>query len=610
MSTSLWSDLTTVARAGGPESRRYLIASGVLMVLTSVLDAIGVGAIIPFVALVSLPDLFVRYPGLREWLPQALQDNRSHLIFAGTAIFALIFALRAASTLAGAWLQAVLQGTLSLHLSDQMYSGYLRREYAFHLEKGPSYFSARLGDALFKTRTAVQSVQQLGVESLTGLLIVAIVIAANPFAALVSLLGMGLPSVLVYRYLHHRLQRLGTSQHHNWERGMQLIYTGIGAIKDIRIFGRERYFLEAFVAQKREERALTSEAALFSNAPRVLIEFAAVMAVLLLCVALTWQGRLDELVMVMGLYAAAAFRLMPCANRILMALTQIRHSRFGLALVAQDIRDHATAAATQNLEATTKPMPFATLDLDQVVFRYRDDLPPALNDVSLHITAGESVGFVGASGAGKSSLIDVLLGLLAPESGRILVNGEPLEQVLGAWRRRVGYVPQAIYLIDDSIRRNIAFGLDDAEIDDAQVWRVLELARLKEFVASLPEGLDTAVGERGVKLSGGQRQRVGIARALYHQPEVLILDEATSALDNATEAEFMQAIDALHGQKTILMVAHRLSTVRNCDRIVVMAQGKVAGAGSYEELLASNADFQQMARIAIDPIAHRQLDAK
>lgn len=597
ISSGLFRDFSTVIEAGGPEARKYLGYSAVMMAMTSVLDAIGVGAIIPFVALISLPDLFDRYLWLREWVPEPLQQSRTALIFVGVAVFALIYCLRAAATLASAWLQAELQGVLTLELSDRLFGVYLQRSYAFHLEKGPSFFSARLDDAVSKTRTAVQAAQQFGVETLTGLLILAIVVAVNPFAAAISVMGMAIPAAITYRYLHHRLQRLGEGQHLNWERGVRLLHTGISAIKDIKVFGREPYFHQGFVAQKREARILTTRTSLFSNAPRVLIELASVLVVLLLCVALTWQGRLEELLLVMGLYATAAFRLMPCANRLLMALTQMRQSRYGLALVADDLRArHEDAAAS--LTSAESPLPancVQTLQFDEVSFRYRSDLPLALDKISLTIAAGESIGFVGSSGAGKSTLIDVLLGLLKTDAGEIRVDGENIERDLRAWRRRIGYVPQAIYLIDDNIRRNIAFGMADDAISDDQVWQALDAARLKDFVAALPEGLDAVVGERGVKLSGGQRQRVGIARALYHKPEILILDEATSALDNATEAEFMQAIDALHGKKTILMVAHRLSTIRQCDRIVVLGAGRIVEIGSYDELARDSETFGRIA---------------
>ena len=430
-----------------------------------------------------------------------------------------------------------------------------------------------------------------------------LVVLANPVAASVSLVGMALPTLLIYRFLHHRLHTLGQRVHENWEAGNKLVYTGINAIKDIMVFQREAHFQAGFHDQKLISRGLASLTALYSNAPRILIELATVLALLLLCAAMAWQGRLDQLLLVMGLYAAAAFRLMPCANRLLMAMTQLRQSRHGLALVAEDLTDRVNRDRPELGDDALQvlPAPFGELTLTDVVFRYRHDLAPALNGLSLTLCAGETVGFVGASGAGKSSLIDVLLGLLVPESGHVHVDGLALQQVLPGWRRRVGYVPQAIYLIDDSIRRNVAFGVADEAIDEAQVWRALEAARLADFVRALPQGLDTTTGERGVKLSGGQRQRLGIARALYPDPDILILDEATSALDNATEAEFMAAIDALHGEKTILMVAHRLSTVRTCDRICVMGHGRVLDEGHYDQLLATSAAFQAINQRQVMP---------
>ena len=597
-SPSFFRDLATVTRASGRDGQRLLVLTALNNVVTALLDAIGVGAIIPFVAVVSMPDLFQRYAWLASWVPQPLQENRAWLVFAGAGVFALIYCLRAAATLLGAYLQARMQGTLTLHLSDRLFGSYLRRGYAYHLEKGPSFFAARLSSAMEQARASIMAVQQISVESLTAMLILALVVAVNPFAALISILGMGIPSVLIYRSLRSKIQQLGKSQHQIWEQTSRILYTGISAIKDIKIFGSEQHFHDGYVRQQEQARDLSSSASLYSNAPRVIIELSAVLAVLALCVVLTWQERLSELVMVMGLYAAAAFRLMPSANRLLMALTQLRQSHHGLSLVAQDIRAlpedaHVLSPAEASLPG--KLPRFESLQIHELSFRYRDDLPLVLDDVSLDIRLGECIGFVGSSGAGKSSLIDVVLGLLKPESGQVRVNGLDIEDNVRSWRQRIGYVPQAIYLIDDSIRRNVAFGLADDEISDAQVWHALEAARLKDFVSELSEGLDTSVGERGVKLSGGQRQRIGIARALYHQPDVLILDEATSALDNATEAEFMSAIDALYGEKTILMVAHRLSTVRQCDRIVVMQRGRVADVGGYEYLASHSLVFQQIA---------------
>ena len=221
--------------------------------------------------------------------------------------------------------------------------------------------------------------------------------------------------------------------------------------------------------------------------------------------------------------------------------------------------------------------------------------------MSLAIGKGTSVGFVGPSGAGKTTIVDVLLGLLEPSAGRVLVDGVDVHRNLAVWQRKIGYIPQSIYLTDDSVRRNVAFGRDDDDIDDADVWAALEAAQLADLIRSYPEGLDTHVGERGVRLSGGQRQRIGIARALYHRPEVLVMDEATSALDNQTERQFVEALEALQGDHTVVVIAHRLSTVRNCDALFMLDEGRVVAEGSYDELMATSDEFRRMAGEAAPP---------
>ena len=232
----------------------------------------------------------------------------------------------------------------------------------------------------------------------------------------------------------------------------------------------------------------------------------------------------------------------------------------------------------------------ATLELSQITYSYPGAAEPALKDLSLTIQRGESVGFIGASGAGKSTLVDILLGLLTPDTGEVRVDGKDIQENLRNWQDQIGYVPQSIYLTDDTLRCNVAFGLTDEQIDDEAVQRAIQAAQLEEFVASLPEGLETIVGEHGVRLSGGQRQRIGIARALYHDPVVLVLDEATSALDAVTERDVMQAVYALHGDKTLLIVAHRLSTVAHCDKLVRLEEGRVVEEGDARVMLAKVAN--------------------
>jgi ABC-type multidrug transport system fused ATPase/permease subunit len=298
-----------------------------------------------------------------------------------------------------------------------------------------------------------------------------------------------------------------------------------------------------------------------------------------------WRERaLTDIVPVVGLFAAAAFRLLPSMNRVLTALHGLRyglpvidmlHAELTRPLVADEAGDAGAAGAGFS----------RGIRIDALSYRYPGAPAAALDRLTLDIRAGETLGIVGSSGSGKSTLVDLLLGLLTPESGRIEADGRDIRDDLRGWRSQIGYVPQSIYLTDDTLRRNIAFGIPDDRIDDAAVARALAFAQLDGFVAAQPEGVHSFVGERGVRLSGGQRQRIGIARALYHDPPILVLDEATSALDVATEAEVMKAVAALQGRKTIVIVAHRLSTVEQCDRLCRLESGRAVQTGSPAEVL-------------------------
>ena len=281
----------------------------------------------------------------------------------------------------------------------------------------------------------------------------------------------------------------------------------------------------------------------------------------------------------LGLFAAAAFRIIPSVNRVLGALQSLR---FVLPVI-NTLYTEVSLATPDPPRHSTPAVPFReVVELKEISYSYPNAAKLALDHISLTISRGELVGFVGASGAGKSTLVDVLLGLLTPDSGEVRVDGQDIRRALRNWQDQIGYVPQSIYLTDDSLARNVAFGLPDVQIDMVAVWRAIRAAQLEEFVLGLVDGLETVVGERGIRLSGGQRQRIGIARALYHDPAALVLDEATSSLDTVTERGVMTAVRALQGIKTILIVAHRLSTVELCDRLYRMESGRIVEEGSYE----------------------------
>jgi ATP-binding cassette subfamily C protein len=290
------------------------------------------------------------------------------------------------------------------------------------------------------------------------------------------------------------------------------------------------------------------------------------------------------MVSVLALFAYTGFRLVPSANRIMLNVGYMREAHPWIGNMDADMR-HLRVPPARSFEHD-QPMLLATLSCDQVSCRYDEGSPPALADVSFTIRRGQSVGIVGPTGAGKSTLVDVLLGLLPPSSGTVLVDGVALEGRERAWQRQIGYVSQDVYLLDDSLRRNIAFGLPDGAIDEMRLAAAVSHARLDEVIAALPAKLETVVGENGIRLSGGQRQRVAIARALYHDPAVLFFDEATAALDNQTEREVTEAIANVRGRRTVIAIAHRLSTVKTCDQLIYLREGRVAGVGTYQELLA------------------------
>jgi ATP-binding cassette subfamily C protein len=309
---------------------------------------------------------------------------------------------------------------------------------------------------------------------------------------------------------------------------------------------------------------------------RLAVETSFICAMLLAVAVMTLSGRsAPEVVSLLSLYAYAGFRLVPSANRLMLNLSSLRYGRAFVAPLAEDWALAGTRRRPPRSPAAAAPF---TRDIvvDRVSYAYEDGRAHALRDVSFTIRRGESIGIVGPSGAGKSTLVDVMLGLLTPSSGRVVVDGQNIAGDLDRWQSQIGYVPQDPAIIDDTLRRNVAFGVDDDAIDEPRVAEAIRVARLQELASALPSGLDTRLGEQGVRVSGGERQRIAIARALYHHPAVLVFDEATSALDDQTEREVVQAIDALRGARTIIVIAHRTSTVRTCDRLIMLDRGRVA----------------------------------
>ncbi|MFN3076307.1 MAG: ABC transporter ATP-binding protein, partial [Alphaproteobacteria bacterium] len=474
-----------------------------------------------------------------------------------------------------------------------LFSAYLHAPYPYHLRRNSAEILRNMQavvDVVFKT--VLFSLAGIVAEGFVVVALLLVVLIKAPGTTLVAILCLGTVAYGLHAVARPWVQAWGKSANTLSAATIQATNQGLGGLKDLRLLGVERYFIEAFATARFALTRSLIRTSTIESLPRLVLETLLVVVMVVVVVAAKGLHEADgDLVPLVGLYAYTGFRVMPSLNRILVGL---QHIRFGSPSVEEIDRDLRTLSGFPS-SARSEPVSFRdTFTLADVRYTYPETSRPALNGVTLHLKRGQTVGVVGGTGAGKSTLVDVVLGLLKPETGDILVDGVSVCDDMGGWQRLIGYVPQSIFLLDDTLRRNIAFGIEDDAIDERRVAEVLRLAQLEAFVESLPESLETKVGERGVRLSGGQRQRVAIARALYGDPEVLILDEATAALDNRTEKDLSEAIERLAGHKTMMIVAHRLDTIRHCDLIVVLRAGRIVDSGTYEALLADSEAFRDM----------------
>ena len=371
---------------------------------------------------------------------------------------------------------------------------------------------------------------------------------------------------------------------------IQGVNEGIEGLKEIRVLGKEKYFYQNVVKEARTQSFFAIKAEVVSISLRYLLELTMMVFVVALVLGtLLLEGDIDLILPTLSVFGVASLRLFPAMNTLMQSLMLMRHSRDSVSRLYNDLKEikQLVETSVDNVFHVQTHEEFQKLTLNQVCFSYPDSKCKALDDISLEIHAGESIGFIGPSGSGKTTLLDTLLGLFEPHKGRIEYNGESISSVLKQWQSQVAYIPQQVFLIDDTLRHNVALGINNDEIDGDRLHESLRQARLIDVVKNLPKGVDTILGERGVRLSGGQRQRIALARAFYHKRSVLIMDEATSALDNATEKEIVNEIKILKGKRTIIVIAHRLTTLKHCDRIYELQDGHIKNIGSYDEIIGA-----------------------
>lgn len=565
------------------EQRQAAMTLFGLMLIGMVLETLGIGLVIPALALMTQDDVVTKYPALATWFSLLGNPSHEHLVVYGMLALVGIYAIKTLFLAFLAWRQARFVYVLQADLSQRLFTGYLHQPYTFHLQRNSAQLIRNTIGHVGEITSVIQQGLMLSTEILVLLGISVLLLTVEPLGALLVVSTLGLAGWGFNRFTRSRILRWGEARQHHEGLRIQHLQQGLGGAKDVKLLGRENDFLALYRQHNVGSAQVGQRQSTLQALPRLWLELLAVTGLAALVLAMIWQGKaIESLLPTLGLFAAAAFRLMPSVNRILGAVQSVRFS-----LPVIDTL-HSEFCLLDNTLPTLRgqPLPFEKeLTLDLVNFHYPAAETQALHNVSISIPRGTSVGFIGGSGAGKSTLVDIILGLLTPLSGSIKVDGVNIQANLRGWQDQIGYVSQSIYLTDDTLRRNIAFGLPDEQINEQDVCRAIRAAQLEQFVNDLPQGVDTMVGERGIRLSGGQRQRIGIARALYHDPPVLVLDEATSSLDTATERGVMEAVRALHGSKTILIVAHRLSTVEHCDRLFRLEMGKVVDEGETIAML-------------------------
>lgn len=583
-----------------PQDRRKIMWLFFFIILMALFSVIGVASITPFMAVVSNPTV-IESNKYFHWLYQSLgfQSNTSFLLVLGVLVFVALIGGNAFSAFT-TWRLLRFSEMESHSFSIRLLKRYLSQPYEFFLNKNSSEVSTNL---LSEVGCVVSGVLlpfiQLIAYGVVSVFVVILLFVADPLLAFITALVLGGAYSLIYSFIRRRLAFIGKRRVELNNDRYKIISEAFGGIKDVKLCGKEQVFLDIYSNVSKEYSYFHASHKIMGQLPRYVLEsiaFGGVLLIILYLIAV--RNEIKQIIPIIALYAFAGYRLMPALQNMFSSITSIKFNKPSLDILVKEFKigkDHGEV----DIKGSNERIPIdKNIEIKDISFQYNSALDHVIKDLSIDIKARTTVGIVGATGSGKTTLIDVILGLLRTNVGELFVDGKKIcAENLRLWQNNVGYVPQHIYLCDDTITHNIAFGVPTDKIDMNMVKRAAQIANIDHFITNeLPKSYDTVVGERGVRLSGGQRQRIGIARALYNDPPVLILDEATSSLDGITEDAVMEAIHNLSHKKTIVLIAHRLTTVRECDIIYLLENGQVSGFGKYDDLLESSPRFRAMAK--------------
>lgn len=555
------------------ERQRKLLVFMLLMMLVGAgLETAGTSLLIPFITIAMEPDSVFQNEYLKYFYDLMHLTSVNGFLVMLSIVLSAVFVLKNFYLYFMYYVQYRFIYNGQFNTSRSLFKDYVRRPYEFYLDASTPVVMRHIMSDVNGSYNLLLTFLQLFTELFIFAALLVLALVYSPAMTLVMCAVLGIILLANKMILGPILRRFGHEVQTNSALTTKWIMQAVNGMKETKVLNKERYFVEQYEKSADKLNTIQKRQNSMQNIPRLMIETVCMCGILLvMAVFLSIGNNLNEMITQLGVLAVVAIKLMPSANKLSTYINNIAYYEPSLTAVEDIIiRSHQKDVDTDILflKKEIEPMDFSKeVKLENITYRYPNTEVNILENASVSIPIGKSIGFIGPSGAGKSTTVDILLGLLEPQKGKVTVDGIDIRTNLPGWYARIGYVPQMIFMLDDTIRNNVAYGVDEKDIDEEQVWYALREAQMDEFVRGLPDGLDTSIGERGVRISGGQRQRLGIARALYTEPEIMIFDEATSALDNDTESAIMEAIERLHGKKTLVIIAHRLTTIEKCDAV-------------------------------------------
>ena len=557
---------------------------GILFVITLIgafLEVLGVSLMLPLVSAIMTPDIIVTNPIIREICETFDLHSHRTFVIVCIACLILVFIFKDLFLIGQYYIQSRFIYNNQFVTQQKLFNIFIHKNYEYYLNAESGELLRIIQNDVITSYALLTTIMGMLTETIVSLALIITIFVINPTMTIFVAFMMGLIMLIITKLVKPILRVKGMEKQEQSALLYKWILQGITGIKEIKVANKEKFFENNYKASGIKYISAEKWSYIFGNAPRLLIEMVSVGSMLSFIAIAIYKGvDIEKLIPALGAFAMAAVKLMPSANRIVAAINQITFQGPALDRLVEDFKElrnspdvnlSETNVVANNIVINKE----SNIVLENIYYKYPNNKKYILENASMIIPVGLSVGIVGKSGAGKTTVVDIILGLLKIEKGKLLLDSTNIMDNYGDWLSHIGYIPQSIFILDDTIRANVAFGLTPDKIEDNKVWTALEEAHLAEFVRNLPEGIDTKIGERGIRISGGQRQRIGIARALYENPEILVFDEATSALDNETEAAIMESVNSLHGKKTLIIIAHRLQTIQGCDIVYRVEDRKI-----------------------------------